>query len=75
MSRSLDIACATCKKRIWVGQGSGSFYSGMPEVMEALGKFLFAHETTPTTEHILHFQDDNSTDEWYTDEEWQRVEL
>ncbi len=74
MSRTLEIACNTCKERLWVGQGYGSFYSGEPETMDKLGRFLFKHETTPSAEHSLSFQDDNSTDAWYDDDEWHRFE-
>lgn len=74
MSRSLYITCQDCKQRLWVGQGYGSFYSGMPEVMEALREFLFKHETTPTVEHVLNFRDDNSTNDWYKDNTWKEIE-
>jgi hypothetical protein len=73
MSRSLFITCQDCKERLWIGQGMGSFYSGEPETMDALGKFLFKHETTPTTEHVLNYRDDNSTDDWYNDDSWKEV--
>lgn len=72
MSRTLSIACNTCKERLWVGQGQSSFYSGEPDAMEKLGKFLFKHETTPDSEHHLTFEDDNSNDDWYSDVEWKR---
>jgi hypothetical protein len=74
MSRALYVTCQDCKERLWIGQGEGSFYSGDPEVMEALGKFLFTHETTLTTEHTLNFRDDNSDDAWYADDEWVRID-
>jgi hypothetical protein len=75
MSRSLEIACNTCKKRLWVGQGYRTFYHGDKNVMWALGEFLFDHETTIATKHELTFQDEHSTDEWFRDDKWEQVRV
>ncbi|MEE8346976.1 MAG: hypothetical protein V3S20_06490 [Dehalococcoidia bacterium] len=47
MSTSYDIYCEDCLESLWVGQqggGGDTFYTGHPEVMEALGRFLWKHE-------------------------------
>ena len=43
MSQTFSFVCKEAKLKIWVGQGWGSmtnFYSGMPEVMLRLVRFL-----------------------------------
>lgn len=43
MSRCYDLACPAMNLYIWVGQGwkgMENFYSGSPEQMEKLGRFL-----------------------------------
>jgi hypothetical protein len=58
----MHLCCITCEEHIWIGQND-SFYSGMPEVMEALRLFLIKHKTTTTKNNA-----DNNTD-------WQYHEL
>lgn len=46
MSRTFSLVCQDLKLKIWVGQsggsveGMGSFYTGNPDVMQRLGRFL-----------------------------------
>lgn len=45
MSKTFSIVCHDTKQRLWVGQGRGAmttFYSGQPEIMARLGRFLEA---------------------------------
>jgi hypothetical protein len=45
MSQTFSLVCKEAKLKIWIGQGWGAmtnFYSGMPEVMQRLGRFLEA---------------------------------
>lgn len=50
MSSTYDLICVDKKIKIWVGQsrrgetGMASFYSGEPQTMLALGRFLQATE-------------------------------
>lgn len=53
MSATYSVYCEDCLESLWVGQGSKAspaFYTGHPEVMEALGRFLWQHE-----DHELRF--------------------
>lgn len=46
MSQTFSLVCKETKRSIWIGQGHGVmsvFYSGMPETMERLKRFLNAH--------------------------------
>ena len=46
MSRTYSLVCEETKSCLWVGQGHGEmtvFYSGEPQTMERLGRFLRAH--------------------------------
>lgn len=47
MSRTFYIACPETKQYLWIGQGSkdnmSTFYSGEPEIMDCLAKFLNTH--------------------------------
>jgi hypothetical protein len=57
MSDTYDIVCRNCKSSLWIGQSSTSdptfcFYTGVPETMEALKKFLYEH-----MEHDLTMED------------------
>mgnify|MGYP000045780522 CR=1 FL=1 len=53
MSKTFSLVCRDAKLKIWVGQSGGSadgmlnFYSGMPEVMQRLGRFLEATRGKP----------------------------
>jgi hypothetical protein len=43
MSQTFNLVCHAKRKKIWIGQGWGSmtnFYSGMPDRMEHLKRFL-----------------------------------
>jgi hypothetical protein len=43
MSQTFSLVCKEAKLKIWVGQGwrtMDTFYSGMPDVMQRLGRFL-----------------------------------
>jgi hypothetical protein len=45
MSETFSLVCRETKQMIWVGQGARAmtnFYSGQPEVMRRLGRFLEA---------------------------------
>jgi hypothetical protein len=60
MSRTFNLACAQCKKSIWIGQaGSGEerghIYTGDQAVMAALNEFLWDH-----VGHSLVFCDDTT---------------
>lgn len=51
MSRTYCIACLTCRKRRWIGQGwphrpEHRYIYGYPEAIKALGELLFAHDRT-----------------------------
>ncbi len=59
MSVCYQVNCHDCEETIWVAQGGSCFYSGDPETMKALGRFLYEHEG-----HRLSFNDDNQFD-WY----------
>ena len=56
MSKTLHIACDSCKKSLWVGQLSNSrgwyLYTGESETMDALNKFINDHIS-----HDLKFDD------------------
>lgn len=46
MSRTYDLVCKETQLGVWIGQGWKGlevFYSGKPETMERLGRFLAAH--------------------------------
>ena len=59
MSMCYNIICKDCKKSLWVGQsGVHNYIYKTFKDMEALEKFLFAHE-----KHDLIFGDDNLEDE------------
>jgi hypothetical protein len=72
MSRTYEIACKTCKETLWIGQGwppaegaedQRNIYTGMPDVMDKLTRFLFKHETKPESGlHELVFGDDEPLD-------------
>lgn len=50
MSKTFDLVCKEAKLKIWVGQGShtmSNFYSGVPKVMQRLGRFLEATRGKP----------------------------
>lgn len=56
------IACATCMKHLWIGQGNPghepddrTIYFGEPDTTQKLRDFLYAHETTHETKHVLMF--------------------
>lgn len=43
MSNTFSLVCDETEQKIWIGQGwkgMTTFYSGMPEVMQRLGRFL-----------------------------------
>jgi hypothetical protein len=45
VSQTFRLVCHETKQKIWIGQGWGAmdtFYSGEPETMERLGRFLVA---------------------------------
>ena len=54
--------CKDCKKALWCGQSSRTFYSGEPHTMEALKEFLFDHMNHNLTYGTLDFEDD--IDDW-----------
>jgi len=50
MSQTFELVCHDTKQKIWIGQGWGEmtcFYSGMPDVMGRLGRFLEATRGKP----------------------------
>lgn len=50
MSQTFSLVCPSTQKRIWLGQGWGemtNLYSGQPETMEALKRFLNDHIDKP----------------------------
>lgn len=50
MSQTFALVCHETKQKIWVGQGWNAmttFYSGMPEVMVRLARFLEATRGKP----------------------------
>lgn len=53
MSRTFSLVCHETKQSLWIGQscqgepGMAIFYSGMPEVMDRLGRFLIATQGKP----------------------------
>jgi len=66
MSKTLHIACDSCKKSLWVGQLSNSrgwyLYTGESETMDALNKFINDH-----IGHKIQFDDCEKFDSWYED--------
>ncbi|HEB32964.1 MAG TPA: hypothetical protein ENI15_19135, partial [Spirochaetes bacterium] len=63
MSRTYSIACKTCQKYLWIGQGwpghavaPPRIYGG-PKHIHALETFLFSHQ-----KHELFFGDDEQID-------------
>jgi hypothetical protein len=65
MSRTYSLVCPETRQKIWVGQahiedgreaGMTSFYSGVPETMERLGRFL---QATRGKQLVLLCDDDN----------------
>lgn len=81
MSRTYCIACLTCRKRLWIGQGWPSrpddrYIYSYPEATKALSDFLYAHGRTGATgaeghDHILVFSDD----EWREVADLEKIEL
>lgn len=81
MSRTYCIACLTCKKRLWIGQGwphrpDDRYIYSYPEATKALSEFLYAHGRTGKTsdegrEHALVFSDD----EWSEVADLEKIEL
>ena len=64
MSETFSIVCHETKKRVWIGQGWGemtSFYTGEPETMERLRRFLNAHAGKPLT-FVCNDRNDNIYD-------------
>ena len=59
MSVCYHLSCHKCEEYIWVAQGSSRFYSGEPETMKSLGKFLYEHEG-----HELSFNHDGVYDHY-----------
>jgi len=80
MGTTYYIACEKCKKAVDMakrGPSGVSFYSGIPECMEAFRQFLEAHPLTekfigpPTGEHVIRILTEHDI-EWddYTVIEW-----
>lgn len=48
MSTTFSLVCRETNLGVWIGQGRGAqmtcFYSGQPEIMERLARFLNAHK-------------------------------
>jgi len=66
MSRTYALVCDETKQKIWIGQGWAgmtTFYSGMPDVMDRLGRFFEA-----TRGKVLQIRCDD-TDETHCDYE------
>ncbi len=69
MSTDYSIICRECKKRLWIGQAYGVFYSGEPAVMKALGEFLWSH-----INHLLTYCDPLTIDEiWKEGSDWEEI--
>ena len=70
MSQTFALVCYETKQKIWVGQGWNAmttFYSGMPEVISKLGRFLEATRGRPL---VLICQDTQAED-WEECEEFE----
>lgn len=72
MSQTWSLVCHETKKKVWIGQGTGSmsrFYSRVPSIMERLRQFLVEHED----KNLVFLCDDNDWDctdyEEYLDED------
>lgn len=50
MSRDMHICCVSCQEALWIGQ-TDIIYTGMPDVMETLNKFLVTHRTLRLKAH------------------------
>lgn len=71
MSQTFSLICRETKQKIWIGQGWGEmtgFYTGEPETMARLRRFLNA-----TRGKALEFVMNDQTDEIYEDG-WQEFE-
>ncbi len=71
MSQTFSLVCMDTKQWIWIGQGWGSmtsFYTGEPETMARLQRFLNAHR-----DKELRFLCDDTTP-WMFDDGWQEFE-
>lgn len=64
MSVCYSIICKDCKKSLWVGQSSRTFYSGEPHTMEALREFLFNHVNHSLTYYPTEWMDETLEPEW-----------
>lgn len=66
MSNSYSIGCVKCKKYLWIAQGwlpeEFIFYSGEPDTMQKLSRFLKEH-----INHPLLFFDSSNGDETFPD--------
>jgi len=59
MSRTYELICLDCKKRLWVGQGDSKrkYLYTTEKHLENLNNFLFSHER-----HKIKFGDDEFLD-------------
>ena len=69
MSICYSIICEDCKKYLWIGQSSRTFYSGEPHTMEALREFLFNH-----MKHHLTYDSAEWRDEIYEENGWEEID-
>ena len=47
MSQTYSIACTQCEVQLWIGQTRVPLYSGQPNTLAQLARFLIAHEDHP----------------------------
>ncbi len=64
MSVCYSIICKDCKKHLWIGQSSETFYSGEPQTMEALRIFFFNHKSHNLMFDAPKFYDYMLSDDW-----------
>lgn len=64
MSVCYHLICEKCKKSLWIGQTSDTFYSGEPHTMEALRVFLFDHVGHHLTFDAPEYRDEMLEDDW-----------
>lgn len=64
MSVCYSMMCFDCKKSVWCGQSSRTFYSGEPHTMEALKEFLFDHMKHNLKYDAPEFYEDFDEDGW-----------
>ena len=72
MSSDIYIACEKCKSALWCAQTGLSgftFYSGEPECMSALGRWLREHYLCDPSPRIM-FENFVDEDDGWTHVEW-----